>query len=193
MIRAFLARQKVLTPLRCLRVSSWADRLELLAMNGKSARLPRLITDHLLTASGRIGSRLYMLMALGLLSLWHGHQALISAHLLPALNGVISLSLIYLGLCLFNQRLHDIGRSGWWAGPALLATVLALHGLAQIGLSSFTGLALWAAALGPGLIPSVPGHNRYGPPSRPGLDRASAPAPEPRQGLPDQRSSGRTI
>ena len=120
------------------------------------------VADHLLTASGRIGRRSFAPLALGLLGLWQVYQWQLSASLPSALNLIIGLMLTYLGLCLLNQRLHDLGRSGWWAALPLIS----LYGLAYspaLHHAAATGLILLALIITFSLIPGNRDHNRYGP------------------------------
>ena len=122
----------------------------------------RLFSDHLLTASGRVGRAVFCPTAFVLigLGLGLGHVARLG---LPAWITLIPwLGLAYLGLCLVNQRLHDIGRSGWWAGPLLLIGLVLAHLDGKIGHGLLPlAVSLLAALLS--LIPGSRGHNRYGP------------------------------
>jgi hypothetical protein len=75
-------------------------------------------------------------------------------------------------------RLHDIGKSGWWAGGVflaeiVLATVAALLLPAQFAMMPLAifvvivfGLLIWL-----GTIPGQPGANKYGEPPRFGWRR----------------------
>jgi uncharacterized membrane protein YhaH (DUF805 family) len=87
-------------------------------------------------------------------------------------------------LCI--PRLHDIGRSGWWAGGVFLLEIgIALIGFTTLPLQEATiimgAFVLLIAALlvWLGTIPGEPGPNRYGDPPRPGLGlrRKAASAP----------------
>ena len=80
-------------------------------------------------------------------------------------------------------RLHDIGKSGWWAGGVFLAEiVVAVLGvailpsqimLAPIGLFVLVvaGLLIWL-----GCIPGQPHENQYGEPPGPGIQFKRKPA-----------------
>jgi uncharacterized membrane protein YhaH (DUF805 family) len=66
------------------------------------------------------------------------------------------------GACVIAKRLHDRGRSGWWAALVLFAFVLVWpspHGArAVIALP----VLIWAV-VELGLLPGEPGVNRFGP------------------------------
>jgi uncharacterized membrane protein YhaH (DUF805 family) len=153
--------------------------------------LPRLITDHLLTASGRAGCRLYSLTGLGLFTLWQGYQWQWALHLPAIITVMVALGLIYMGLCLINQRLHDFGRSGWWTG-AIFAGLLGVW-LMPNSPPALLPLSLLGLIIALGVVPGDKGHNRYGP--RPNWKRSSLSTPEPevRPSSPDQTPFGRTI
>lgn len=120
----------------------------------------------MLTASGRIGRAAFAAGLLALVALW----SLGRWGLEPVAPGwamtVLALCLLYPATCMVNQRLHDLGRSGWWAGLLLLALFVAarLPGtMASQAALILTGGALFLLAL----MPGSPGHNRYGPVPRP--------------------------
>lgn len=119
-----------------------------------------MIFDHLLTGSGRIGRRDFSLLALSLYGLWLGLRL---APALPLkLSLILSLALIYMGLCLVSQRLHDLGRAGWWIAPAL-AVFWAIGELSQATGYDLTAMGLFGLIIGLGLIAGGRDHNRYGP------------------------------
>lgn len=119
--------------------------------------------DLYLTASGRIGRRAFTLGLLPLALVWAGFILLVptapdwSTRLLAA-------ALLYLAACVTAQRLHDRGRAGWWAGPLLLAVVLAWT-WRETPFGWAMGVLLLAALFDLALRPGRPDFNRYGPPS----------------------------
>ena len=80
------------------------------------------LSDLYLTASGRIGRRAFLLGALPPVLVWTAFVVLA-----PTASGWVArplaAALLYLAACLTAQRLHDLGRAGWWAGPLLLGVV----------------------------------------------------------------------
>ncbi|MFO1012475.1 MAG: DUF805 domain-containing protein [Caulobacteraceae bacterium] len=70
--------------------------------------------------------------------------------------------LIYVGSCLLAKRLHDRGRSGWWAGVLLIALIG--FWIKPQGLFSFLFviIMIWTV-IELGLIAGEQGANRFGP------------------------------
>jgi uncharacterized membrane protein YhaH (DUF805 family) len=78
------------------------------------------------------------------------------------LTGVVFYpALLFCAVCVLSKRLHDRGRSGWWAAPLLLAVLMVWprpH-------SAFDGLAVLMLGWGVvelGLMPGELGRNRFG-------------------------------
>ena len=124
--------------------SEWAELF--LSSNGRLARTPFLI------ASG---------VLLGLAWLY---EAMIGdGHTLRLLTGwLVYPVLLFSAACVVSKRLHDRGRSGWWAMLILMA-VIAVWPLP----SSFTDFAfslviIWAV-VELGVMGGEQGANRYGP------------------------------
>lgn len=136
-------------------------------------------------ANGRIGQKDYWIafaatFVAGLVLTW-----------LPLIGTIISLVLIYCGVCIASKRLHDMGRSGWLAalpyGVYALATVLSaftfiggivgaangadygmLAGMGFIGLLwTVTFVLNVAFVIWLGVTAGQPGDNAYGPPAQP--------------------------
>ena len=70
--------------------------------------------------------------------------------------------LIYGGVCVLSKRLHDRGRSGWWAALILVATVAVWPQPDSFLDFVFTLILIWAA-VELGAMPGELGANRYGP------------------------------
>ena len=78
--------------------------------------------------------------------------------------------LFYSGACVLSKRLHDRGRSGWWAALVLVAIVAVWPEPGRIfgPLAFLFGLAVVWAIVELGVMPGEDGANRYGPnPLRP--------------------------
>jgi uncharacterized membrane protein YhaH (DUF805 family) len=118
------------------------------------------LVDTLFTGNGRIG-RLAFMLGVGGLALLD-----LVAGALPdeGPGGLLALALRLILLfslgCLLSQRLHDIGRAGWWLWPILAALVLAGR---LGGPPALAGVAAVVAA-GLGLWPGQTTFNRYGAP-----------------------------
>jgi uncharacterized membrane protein YhaH (DUF805 family) len=77
--------------------------------------------------------------------------------------------LFFSGACVLSKRLHDRGRSGWWAALILFAVVAVWPRPDGFFDFLFTLVLVWAA-VELGAMPGEPGANRYGPnPLRPAL------------------------
>ena len=71
-------------------------------------------------------------------------------------------ALLYCGTCVLSKRLHDRGRSGWWAA-LVLAAVVAVWPHPNGFLDFVFFLVLVWASIELGAMPGEPGTNRYGP------------------------------
>lgn len=69
---------------------------------------------------------------------------------------------IYVGACVLSKRLHDRGRSGWWAALVLLAVVAVWPHPAGLLDFLFMVVLIWAV-VELGAMPSEQGSNRFGP------------------------------
>lgn len=71
-------------------------------------------------------------------------------------------ALVYSGACVLSKRLHDRGRSGWWAVLVLLAVVAVWPRPESFFDFLFVLVLLWAL-VELGVMGGEPGTNRYGP------------------------------
>ncbi len=75
--------------------------------------------------------------------------------------------LLFCGACVLSKRLHDRGRTGWWAALALVALVAVWSPPASYPDFLFSLVLIWAA-VELGAMPGEQGANRFGPnPLRP--------------------------
>ena len=70
--------------------------------------------------------------------------------------------LFYCGACVLSKRLHDRGRSGWWAALVLVAVVAVWPQPHSFFDFAFTLVLIWAG-VELGAMPGEGGANRYGP------------------------------
>ena len=78
-------------------------------------------------------------------------------------------ALFFSGACVLSKRLHDRGRSGWWAALILFA-VTAVWPRPDRFFDFLFALVLVWAAIELGAMPGEAGSNRYGPnPLRPAV------------------------
>lgn len=133
----------------------------------------------LFNPNGRIGRK----------SFWVGWAIIFVASLvlgwIPIIGMLISLLSIYVGICVYGKRLHDMGKTAWLYGGLLIAMMLiGIVGgvMAGIGAAAAGGDAAGVMALGSmgllfvilavigiaftvwvGVAPGEPGTNKYGP------------------------------
>ena len=110
---------------------------------GRAPRLPSLIAAAVL---------------LGLAALY---EALVGSTLHWITGWVVYPALFYAGACVLSKRLHDRGRSGWWAA-LILASVVAVwpHPVGFLDFLFF--LVLVWAFVELAVMPGEQGANRYG-------------------------------
>lgn len=121
------------------------------------------LADLYLTASGRIGRRAFTFGVLPLALVWAGFSLL--AHAAPEwIARLLAAVLLYLAACVTAQRLHDLGRAGWWAGLLLMGVALAWTGR-ETPFGWAIGVLLTAPLAGLALKPGQPAFNRYGSPT----------------------------
>lgn len=90
----------------------------------------------LFSPNGRIGQQEY----------WIGILILVGSNVfltwIPLLGLLVWLALIYMGICIYGKRLHDIGKSAWiHAGVWALQLVIGMIGFAMAGGAIMAALA----------------------------------------------------
>lgn len=70
-------------------------------------------------------------------------------------------ALLFCAVCVLSKRLHDRGRSGWWAAPLLLA-VLMVWPHPRSAFDVFAVLMIGWGGVELGLMPGEQGANRFG-------------------------------
>ena len=120
---------------------------------GRAPRLPSLIAAALLVTLAAV------------------YEALVdNERILRLLTGVIVYpALFYAGACVLSKRLHDRGRSGWWAALILFSIVAVWPHPASFLDFLFVVVLIWAV-VELGVMAGEPGANRFGPnPLKPAL------------------------
>lgn len=122
-----------------------------------------------LSSSGRIGALRFTVAAAVLLLILALYEA-VFRDTLQLLTGWIAYPLLlFCGACVLSKRLHDRGRSGWWAAVILVAIVMVWP--SPEGFFDFIAvLVLVWAVIDLCVMPGERGDNRYGP----GLKRLEA-------------------
>ena len=116
-----------------------------------------------LSASGRMARGPFLIAATILIALVALYQGIVHDDTAQWLTGwFIYLPALFCGVCIVSKRLHDRGRSGWWAALVVTALVaLWPHPDGFFGLL-FVVVAIWAV-VELGVMPGEQGANRYGP------------------------------
>ena len=127
---------------------------------GRAARMPFLIAAAVLIA---------------LTGLYEAFMEHVSMETLHWVTGVFVFgALVYSGACVLSKRLHDRGKSGWWA--ALILAAVAICWPTPHGVLDFLGvIALVWAVIELAVMPGEQGANRYGPnPQKAPVEAAAA-------------------
>ena len=115
-----------------------------------------------LSADGRLPRTPFLIGSAILIALTAVYESVVGpvGHWLTGL--IVYPAMLYGGACLTAKRLHDRGRSGWWA--ALILFALAVIWPHPAGFVDFLLMLVLAwAAIELGLMESEQGANRYGP------------------------------
>jgi len=112
------------------------------------------------SSSGRVGRLPFLLAAVSLIVMLALYQSALGDNVF---TGVFAYPLLFFsGACVLSKRLHDRGRSGWWAAVILFAFIMIWpHPESML---DFLGLVVIAwAVVELGLMSSEQGANRFGP------------------------------
>ena len=114
------------------------------------------------TSSGRLARTPFLMAAAVLFVIAVVYESAVGSTLHWLTGIVVYPALIYSGACILSKRLHDRGRSGWWAALVLFALIgfwPTPHGFASV---IFTGVLIWAV-VELGVMLGEQGANRFGP------------------------------
>lgn len=122
--------------------------------------------DLFLSASGRTARGPFLMASAALLAFAVLYESFgITLHLLT--GWLVYPPLLFFATCVLSRRLHDRGRSGWWAVLVLLSLVAVWPTPRHFLDFLFSGVVVWAI-VELGAMPGEQGANRYGPnPLRP--------------------------
>ncbi|MET3666391.1 DUF805 domain-containing protein [Caulobacter sp. 1776] len=115
-----------------------------------------------LSANGRLSRTPFLIAAGVLIGVAVVYEA-IAGYTLHWLTGwLVYPALLFSGACVLSKRLHDRGRSGWWA-LLILAAVIAVWPQPEHFLDFMFSLVLVWAIVELGVMGGEQGANRYGP------------------------------
>ncbi len=116
--------------------------------------------DLFVSASGRTARGPFLMASAALLIFAIFYESFdIILHLLT--GWVVYPPLLFFATCVLSKRLHDRGRSGWWAALILLCLVAVWPTPKHVLDFLFAGVVVWAI-IELGVMPGEQGANRYG-------------------------------
>jgi len=114
------------------------------------------------SASGRTPRTPFLVAATVLIAAAAIYEAVVGSTLHWLTGWFVYPALIYCGACVLSKRLHDRGRSGWWAAVILFALLAVWP--RPIGFFDFLfAITLVWAVVELGLMGGEQGANRFGP------------------------------
>jgi uncharacterized membrane protein YhaH (DUF805 family) len=114
------------------------------------------------SAGGRAARMPSLIAAAALLVIAAFYEAVAGSTLHWITGWFVYPPLLYCGVCVVSKRLHDRGRSGWWAA-LVLVSIVAVWPHPDGFFDFFFSLVLVWAGVDLGAMPGEAGTNRYGP------------------------------
>lgn len=113
------------------------------------------------SAKGRAPRMSSVIAALGLVIVAALYEDLVGSTLHWITGWFVYPALFYVGACVLSKRLHDRGRSGWWAA-LILASIIAIwpHPVGFLDFVFFL-VVIWAL-VDLAIMPGEQGANRFG-------------------------------
>ncbi len=119
-------------------------------------------SELLLSSTGRLARTPFLVAAIAMMVLISLYEAVVHTTLHWLTGWFVYPAVVYVSACLLSKRLHDRGRSGWWAAPIIVA-VIAVWPRPE-GLFDFLfSLLLFWAVVELGVMSGEQGTNRFGP------------------------------
>jgi uncharacterized membrane protein YhaH (DUF805 family) len=117
-------------------------------------------TDFFLSASGRIARGPFLIASAVLLGFAILYELPgMTVHLLT--GWLVYPPLLFFSTCVLSKRLHDRGKSGWWAALILLSVVAVWPSPRHVLDFLFAAVVVWTI-IELGVMPGEQGANRYG-------------------------------
>lgn len=130
-----------------------------------------------LSAEGRLSRTPFLLAAAALILLAALYEAIVGETLHWLTGWLVYPALFFCGACVLSKRLHDRGRSGWWAALILGGMVAVWPRPLGFFDFLFAGVLVWAV-VELGVMGGELGTNRFGPsPMRAPQTRPANPTP----------------
>jgi uncharacterized membrane protein YhaH (DUF805 family) len=119
-------------------------------------------TDLFWSASGRLARTPFLIGCAVVIAVAAIYEAWVGPTQHWLTGWLIYPALLYSGACVLSKRLHDRGRSGWWAALVLFALVAVWPAPQGAGALVFSLILIWAA-IELGVMHGEDGPNRFGP------------------------------
>jgi len=119
-------------------------------------------TELFLSATGRLARTRFWIACAMLVAVAALYEAWVGPTLHWLTGWLVYPALLYGGACVLAKRLHDRGRSGWWAALVLFALVAVWPTPHGFGAFVFTLILAWAT-IELGVMQGEDGANRFGP------------------------------
>jgi uncharacterized membrane protein YhaH (DUF805 family) len=116
----------------------------------------------LMSSTGRITRVPFLIAGAGLIAVTALYESVAGTALHLLTGWFIYPALLFAGACLLSKRLHDRGRSGWWAAPILIGIIAILPSPSSFFDFLFGVLVFWAT-IELAVMPGEEGGNRFGP------------------------------
>jgi uncharacterized membrane protein YhaH (DUF805 family) len=119
-------------------------------------------TDLFWSAAGRLPRTPFLIACAALLAVASIYELWVGPTLHWLTGWLVYPALLYSGACVLSKRLHDRGRSGWWAALVLFALAAVWPTPHGFGVFVFVLILAWAA-IELGVMQGEDGANRFGP------------------------------
>jgi uncharacterized membrane protein YhaH (DUF805 family) len=118
--------------------------------------------DLFLSATGRLARTPFLIGSAVLIAIAATYEAWVGPTMHWLTGWLAYPLLLYAGACVLSKRLHDRGRSGWWAALILFALIAVWPTPHGFGALIFTLILGWAV-IELGVMHGEDGANRFGP------------------------------
>ena len=135
-------------------------------MNGQTDWIELLVSS-----TGRVARTPFLILSAALIAVTALYESVAGTTLHLLTGWLVYPAILFCGACVLSKRLHDRGRSGWWAAPILAACMAVWPQPTGFFDFLFAVLLFWAV-VELAVMPGEDGTNRFGP-------NPQNPAPEP--------------
>jgi len=119
------------------------------------------LAELLFSSTGRLARTPFVVTAAGLFALAYLYLWIVPGPVQWITGWIVYPALLIIGCCLLAKRLHDRGRSGWWAAIVIIALIAVWPLPENFFDFIFAAIVVWAV-VELGLMPGEPGANRFG-------------------------------